>query len=175
MTEKELINAAKRGDQAAYGQLIQKYHRGLTHHVTMMTHDSDLGDDLAQDAMIKAYFALDTYNDTYHFSTWIYRIATNKALDYLKRKHHISLESVPNLPSVERNHVLENENNAEHEAALRRLRQAITKLPLNYQTVISLYYWQHLTYPQIAIVMDVPINTIRTWLKRSKSALKEML
>jgi RNA polymerase sigma-70 factor (ECF subfamily) len=92
-------------------------------------------------------------------------------LDYLKKRRHISLDDTPELlsnsPSPQEQAV-KNENAKE-------LHIAVRKLPVKYQTVISLYYWQDQKYEDIAEILNIPIGTVRTWLKRAKTQLKEEL
>ena len=171
MDEKEIIKQILAGKIEKYQQLLERYQPGLVHHCFAMTHDAEIANDLTQEACIKAYFQLKRYKQEYRFSTWLYKIATNLCFDFLKKRRHISLEDIPeqvsNLPSPQEQAV-QNESASE-------LHTAIKELPLKYQTVISLYYWQERSYEEIAEIMQVPLGTVRTWLKRSKEQLKEVL
>lgn len=171
MDEKETIKQILAGDSQKYRLLLERYQPGLVRHCFTMVNDYDLANDLTQEACVKVYFQLKKYNDTYRFSTWLYKIATNLCLDFLKKRHHVSLDDIPepisNLPSPQEK-AIKNESVWE-------LHQAVKKLPLKYQTVISLYYWQEQTYEEIADIMQIPLGTVRTWLKRAKEHLKEDL
>jgi RNA polymerase sigma-70 factor (ECF subfamily) len=136
-----------------------------------MVKDEDVANDMAQEACIKAYLQLGRYRPEHRFSTWLYKIATNTCLDYLRSRHHVALDDIPELPA--NSPLPEAEASANDEA--RRLHQAVAKLPLKYQTAISLYYWQDLSYEEIADIMNTPLNTVRTWLRRAKEQLQEEL
>jgi RNA polymerase sigma-70 factor, ECF subfamily len=171
MQENQVIKRVLEGDTEQYGLLLERYQPGLVHHCFAMVHDSDLANDMAQEACIKAYLQLGRYNPQHRFSTWLYKIATNCCLDYLKRRHHFSLDGVPEPPSL----APLPQQAAEQSEQATELHAAVSRLPLNYQTVVSLYYWHDRTYEEIADIMNVPINTVRTWLRRAKERLQEDL
>jgi RNA polymerase sigma-70 factor (ECF subfamily) len=171
MDEHEIIKQILGGDIEKYRLLLERYQKGLVHHCLNMVNDYDIANDLTQEACIKAYLQLKRYKEDYRFSTWLYKIATNLCLDFLKKRRHVSLDDIPepmsNLPSPQEQ-IIKNE-------VTTKLYQTIKQLPLKYQTVISLYYWQEQSYEEIAEIMNVPLGTVRTWLKRAKDALKEEL
>ncbi len=171
MDEKKIINQILAGDDKKYKLLLERYQPGLVRHCLAMVHDPEQANDLVQEASIKAYFQLKKYDDKYRFSTWIYKIATNLSLDYLRKKKHFSLEDVSDL----RSNMPTPPEELDKKEAVNSVQKAVMKLPIKYQGVISLYYWQDQTYEEIAHIMNVPTNTIRTWLKRAKEKLKEEL
>jgi len=171
MDEKEIIKRILAGETDQYRLLLERYQKGLVYHCYTMINDYDLAHDFTQEACIKVYLQLKTYKATYRFSTWLYKIATNLCLDFLRKKRHISLDDIPELFS---NKLSPQEEAIKNESAT-QLHQAIKQLPLKYQTVISLYYWQERSYEEIAEILRVPLGTVRTWLKRAKEKLKEEL
>ncbi|MDP2267613.1 MAG: sigma-70 family RNA polymerase sigma factor, partial [Deltaproteobacteria bacterium] len=80
------VNRASGGDQAAFGLLMRKYHQPLYFHVLRMVHYRDLVEDLLQEIFAKTFDNIHSFNPTYAFSTWLYRIATNHTIDYLRKK-----------------------------------------------------------------------------------------
>ena len=171
MDEKEIIRAILSGDTEKYRLLLERYQPGLVRHCFAMTHDYETANDLTQEASIKAYLNLKKYQESYRFSTWLYKIATNLCLDFLRKKRHISLDDIPepvSNSSTPQEQLIQKESASE-------VHKAVRSLPLKYQTVISLYYWQEQKYEEIAEIMNVPVNTVRTWLKRAKEQLKEEL
>jgi len=177
MTEPERINQARRGDQAAFNELAEWYYPRLQRHLAIMLHDADLADDMAQEALIAAYLQLHRYRDQYRFSTWLYRIATNKALDHLKKRHAFSLDQAFELAAGTdlQAEVIDRENEQLRDTQVASLREAIVHLPPPYQAVVSLYYWNDQTYPEIALILGRPVGTIRTWLHRAKAQLRKEL
>lgn len=168
MTDQEIVCKVLQGDRNTYAELVERHHRGLTCHICNMVKDAEVADDLAQDAFIKAYWGLKRYNPDYQFSTWIYRIATNLALDWLRKRRNISLDDIPE-PAAPEDDWLKRKELAG------KIQVALEQLSGKYQTVIRLHYWQGLGYNQMSEVMDVPIGTIKTWLYRAKGQLKEKL
>ena len=94
MDEKEIIRQILSGDDEKYRLLLERYQPGLVRHCMAMIHDYDSANDLTQEASIKAYFNLKKYQENYRFSTWLYKIATNLCLDFLRKKRHISLDDI---------------------------------------------------------------------------------
>lgn len=170
MTDDEIISRMKRGDIDAFEMLITRYEIGLLRHICIMTQDSDMAQDICQDAFVRAYLNINKYDAKYSFSTWLYGIAVNRALDYLRKKRSICLDSIPEI-KVESN--LEEKLVLKDTAEL--VRRAVAKLPLKYQMVVSLYYWRQFQYQEIAEILNVPMNTVKTWLRRAKAELKEEL
>jgi RNA polymerase sigma-70 factor, ECF subfamily len=171
MQEQQVIKQILAGNTDQYGILLERYQPGLVRHCFAMVHDPDVANDMAQEAGIKAYLQLGRYRSAYRFSTWLYKIATNCCLDYLKQRHHLSLGDILETPSP----AATPHDQVEASDEARHLHAAISRLPLNYQTVISLYYWHDQSYEDIAIIMNIPLNTVRTWLRRAKDRLQEEL
>jgi RNA polymerase sigma-70 factor (ECF subfamily) len=171
MEELEIIAQVLRGDQERYSWLVERYQQGLVYHCVALVHDLDTAEEVAQISLTKAYFKLKSYSPEYRFSTWLYKIATNACFDHLRRAQHISLDDIPVLPAVMDSHLerVIKQDEASH------LRAAVAGLPLKYQMVISLHYWREQTYEEIALIMDIPLGTVKTWLYRAKAMLKEKL
>src|SRR5256885_6062109 len=136
MDEKEIIKEVLAGHTEKYGLLLERYQPGLVRHCYAMIYDYESANDITQEACIKAYLRLKKYNDSYRFSTWLYKIATNLCLDFLRKRRHISLDDIPELIS---NHLSPQEEAIKNESTI-KLHRAMKRLPLKYQTVISLYY-----------------------------------
>jgi RNA polymerase sigma-70 factor (ECF subfamily) len=168
--EAELIAQTKQGDHAAYAELINRYKNALYHHCFAITRDEDVAEDIAQDTFITAYYKLTLYNPQYRLSTWLFRIATNKALNHFKKTAQESRASDEAIESVVSTQPLPHQQ-AEHT----ELRQAITQLKPEYRAVISLYYWQGLKYSDIAQAMGAPEGSIKVWMKRAKEQLRKEL
>jgi len=171
MDEETIVTAVLRGDSGQYRLLIERYHVGLIIHCERLVGDRQTAEDIAQEAYIAAYQKLESFNPRKaRFSTWLYRIATNKALDYLRAHKRVipnenvdelSEEAAPDYETMERNN---------------EVREAVQALePPTFKQVIEAYYWQGKSYEQIATDMSIPINTVRTWLRRAKVKLRSEL
>ena len=171
MNEEQTIQKVIAGDTDAYAHLVARYHVGLIIHCERLVGDRDQAEDIAQEAFIKAFNKLSEFKPAKsRFSTWLYRIATNKAIDYLRA----SKRKVP----VEDIELVADEAAPDYEAeeTKREVRDAVAKLqPPTHRQVIEAYYWEGKSYEQIAEHLQVPLNTVRTWLRRAKQQLKEQL
>ena len=128
--------------------------------------------DLAQEAFIKAYQRLETFDSKYAFSTWLYRIARNLALKQIEIK-----AKAPKLVEIDSRFDLGQsfEADDQKEIDFEALQSAIKRLKPEYQEVINLYYWNDKSYAEIAQILSCPVNTVRTWLLRSKEIIRKEL
>lgn len=173
MKDNELQHSARSGDAAAFTKLGGAYYPGFCRHASYLVHDNDVAQDIVQDALIKAYINIHTYDPERSFSTWVYKIVTNCAFDYLRKKKDQSLDDLEEVPAEESNLLIEQEEAAIREEQLVTLRKAIAQLPPHYQAVVNLYYWEGKSYDEIAAIMQKPLGTIKVWLYRAKRQLKE--
>jgi RNA polymerase sigma-70 factor (ECF subfamily) len=171
MNETNVIKKILAGDTNAYEHLVARYHVGLIIHCERLVGDRDAAEDIAQEAFIKAYNNLRTFDPAKsRFSTWLYKIATNKAIDHLRAaKRKVPVEDIELIAD----HAAPD---YEAEETKRQVRDAVTTLqPPTYRQVIQAYYWEGKSYEQIAQELSTPINTVRTWLRRAKQQLRSDL
>ncbi len=169
--ERILIAKILNGQTELYRELVDRYHRGLIIYLLNMLGDEMQAEDIAQDAFLQAYRKLDTFNPTYSFSTWLYRIAMNMSLRYMaKSKRGVELYEATLIYEGDSLEELYGRNEAK-----KAIRQAVSTLNPNYQQVINLYYWSGKNYEEISQILGCPIGTVRTWLARSKQSLREEL
>jgi RNA polymerase sigma-70 factor, ECF subfamily len=168
--EAQLIAQSIDGDHLAYAELVDRYKNALYHHCFAIVRDEDEAEDITQDTFITAYYKLASYDATYRLSTWLFKIATNKALNQLqKRKREITdgEQILDAVASTQRGPADLSEDAELHEH--------VARLLPNYRTVISLYYWQGKSYAEIAHILDVPEGTVKGWMNRAKSQLRKEL
>lgn len=168
--EAELIAHSINGNHEAYGVLIDRYKKAIYYHCFAIVHDEDLAEDIAQETFITAYYKLKLYKSEYKLSTWLFKIATNKALNALKKsKRDTSVDDAifETIASTQ--------PSSEKMSEYSELREAVERLELKHRIVISLYYWQGLSYEEIASVMSSPIGSVRGWMYRAKETLRKEL
>lgn len=168
--ENEIIQSVLDGADR-YSELVERYHVGLILHCEHLVGDRDEAEDVAQEAFVKAYLTLKRYDASRaRFSTWLYRIATNEAIDYLrKHKRRVYVEDLEAIAEASMPEYIEEDER-------RTVRQAVRQLqPPEQRRVIEAYFWEGKSYQEIADEMHTPINTIRTWIRRAKLQLKEKL
>jgi RNA polymerase sigma-70 factor (ECF subfamily) len=171
MKEKDCIAQILSGDTELYRELVDRYQTGLIIHCENILKDRQDGEDIAQEAFIKAYKNLSSFEaEKASFSTWLYRIATNLCIDMLrknKRKVHVKdiefyLEAM--LPK----HIEQEEIN--------HIRKLVAELePPKYAEIIKSYFWEGKSYQELADAYDTSTGTIGTWMSRAKLQLKEKL
>lgn len=169
--EKEHIAKIRAGSSDAYRVLVERYQTGLIIHCENILKNRQEGEDVAQEAFIKAYRNLEDFSEGKgRFSTWLYRIATNLCIDTLrKNKRRVHVKDIEShLEAVLPNHI-ENEE-------VEQLRAAIETLePPKYAEIIKAYFWEGKSYQEIAAQHHTSTNTIGTWISRAKGQLKEKL
>ena len=181
--EKALIERCKRGDLAAFNDLVRKYEKQVYNFAYRLTGNYDDANDVAQDAFLRVFNAIGSFRGDASFSTWLFRITTNVFLDERKRaKAHpqASLDEYLELgessvtrqiedPSPTPEAVLEESERAQI------LSNAVSDLPEYQRAMITLYHGQQKSYEEIAEIMDLPIGTVKSRLNRARLALKEKL
>jgi len=178
--DRQWIERALRGDQSAYSLLMKKYERPLYFHVLGIIRRTDEVDDLVQDIFAKAFVALQTYAPEYAFSTWIYKIASNHAIDYLRKKKlkTVSIyrqtedgESEMELPDTTYQpdrHILEDQRRT-------LISEAIASLPEKYHRVIVMRHQQEMAYEDIAESLNLPLGTVKAHIFRAREMLNKFL
>lgn len=170
------------GDQRAYERLVGKYQIPLTRHVGRMVRDSQQVDDLVQEAFVKAFKSLARYSPDYAFSTWLYRIATNHTIDYIRKKKlpTFSIDKpvatrdgelqmqIPDTTYRPDRDIVTGQRNA-------ILSDAIDALPPKYHRVIVMRHQQELSYDEIATELDLPLGTVKAHIFRARALLNKAL
>ncbi len=164
-------------DRDVFGVLIKRYQDRMQRYVRRISSFSDdLISDIIQNTFIKAYLNLNSFDTDLQFSSWLYRIAHNETISYLrKNKKHIeaslmpddSLEEFLGDIDIEREHMTQNDAGV--------LWQAIRSLKQKYQDVIMLKYFEHKSYDEISDIIEKPPGTVATWISRAKQDIKKYL
>jgi len=177
-----LVEQALAGKEDAFSQLMQKYGKALYHHIYRMVRTKGEVEDLVQESFIKAFSALSSYSSDFAFSTWLYKIATNHTIDYLRKR------KLPTF-SIDKP-ILTKDGNLEYEvpdityrpdrhvvADQRRqlIQEAIDSLPEKYHRVIVLRHQQEKSYEEIAQELDLPLGTVKAHIFRARKLLYKYL
>jgi len=180
--DSQLIRRALRGDDAAYKRLMTKYHDAIANFIGRMVHDRAQVEDLTQEAFIKAFASLRTFNDEFAFSTWLYKIATNNSIDHIRKKklQMYSIDKPVEAPDSEYTFELPDDTyEADREIIAdqraRMLQEAIAALPEKYRRVIQLRHVEERTYEEIAKSLKLPIGTVKAHIFRARELLYKSL
>lgn len=180
--DRDLVELALSGDESAYEALLDKYRLALQRHVGRMVRDKAEVDDLVQECFIKAFTALQSYSSEYAFSTWLYKIATNHTIDYLRKKKLPTMSidrpigakdgemeyELPDTTYRPDRHIVEDQRKE-------LLRDAIDALPPKYHRVIVMRHQQEKSYEEIARELDLPLGTVKAHIFRARALLYKYL
>ena len=184
--DNDLVREFIAGDEAAFVQLVTKYKDALTNYLNGMVGDYDIAIDLCQETFLRVYKNITRYSNVYQFSTWIYRIATNLAIDemrFRKRRGQVFYNNVwaRRGPDDERQEVeISDIRYSPGDAVLRKessqvLRDAIRSLPEKYRTAFIMKEIQELPYDTIAEMLKCSSGTIKSRLHRARELLQRKL
>jgi len=178
--ETKLVRRARHGDLTAYDELVRRYQERIYATVYHMTANHEDANDLAQEAFIKAYQALKTFKGGSSFYTWVYRIAVNRTLNFLKQRKNRTQFSLNDLDfNAEHNPdlvALISEKTPRREAGLaelqEKLNEAMQKLSEQHRFVVTLHDVQGLAHEEIAEIMDCNVGTVRSRLFYARQQLQ---
>ena len=170
-SELQWIARAQDGDRQAFGELVYRYREGVINVVYRMCGDANLADDAAQEAFIRAWQHLPRYRPRSPFRNWLYRIATNVALDVLRHEREsVDIEDVPLIASA-----IDPEAAVERNERAERVRQAVLALAPASRVVLILREYEALSYKEIAETLDIPVGTVMSRLNYARTQLRETL
>lgn len=178
-----VIKARDKGDQQAYASLMNRYREPLYYMLLKMTGCTTDAEDLTIEAFGKAFKSIDTYTPDYAFSTWLFRIATNNCIDFIRKKRAPTV-SMDNLyTDIDGENVAINipsENLDPEEIIIDRqkkeaMRDIVAKLKPHYKILIELRYFDEKTYDEIAEQLQIPIGTVKAKLFRAREFLSQMI
>ena len=182
LTDKELIENALTGDQNAYRQLMTRHQMAIFHIVFKIVRDKETAADLVQETFMKAFASLATYRAEFKFSTWLYRIAANCAIDYLRKQRirTLSLDAptetadgrieieVPDYSHSPEKDLVDHERRVS-------INDAIDALPDKYRLVIVYRHKDNKSYEEIAEALNIPLGTVKARIFRARELLKKKL
>lgn len=179
LTDVELIAKAIRGREDGFEELVRRYQRPITAYVYRMLNDYESSLDVTQEVFIKVYNSLEKYSSDYKFSTWLYRIAHNAAIDHMRRNS-------ANLQSLETENdegayqmqiespLLTPEQERERSEWRSEIEAVVKCLPSVYRELILLRHAQDLSYDEIAEVTNLPLGTVKNRLFRAREMMREI-
>jgi len=179
----DVVRRILAGEDHLYEVLVDRYKNRLFRFIARYTNDAEDARDVAQEVFVKVYGALDSYDPRYRFSTWLFRIAGNAAIDHLRRRKMktVSLE-VPDDGGEGGSKTLDLPDlkpDPFEDLARQRLRKAldaaIERLPDDYRELISLRHYGEMPYEEIAELKGMPLGTVKNKLFRARQALRDLL
>jgi RNA polymerase sigma-70 factor (ECF subfamily) len=180
LADGDLVSTAIAGRESAFEELVRRYQRPIASYVYRMVGDYDAALDLTQEVFIKVYNSLSRYRSEFKFSTWIYKIAHNAAIDHLRRYSTREQILAAGLEDGRPEIAIESRRltpEQESERAERRteIESVVQLLPAAYRELIILRHSHDLSYDEIAEVAGLPLGTVKNRLFRAREAMRELL
>jgi RNA polymerase sigma-70 factor (ECF subfamily) len=183
MTDQDVVLRARSGQEAAYRELIRRYERPIFALLFRMVRDRELAEDLAQETFVKALNAIDSYRPEFKFSSWIFKIANNAAIDHLRRREldTLSLDGSPHAETPEAMQATALQIGARQESPLDTveakelggaIEAAIGSLRPEYRSCILLRHVEGRAYEEIAEILNLPLGTVKTYIHRARNELR---
>ncbi|MEM8886442.1 MAG: sigma-70 family RNA polymerase sigma factor [Bacteroidota bacterium] len=181
--DRELVAAAQRGENKAFETLLKKYRKAVYYLLLKMVKNADDAEDLTQEAFAKAFNSIEKFDSKFAFSTWLFRIATNNCIDFIRKKRvqTISIDSsIEGDDGSSMRFDVKDENLDPNETMLKQQRKrylnmAIERLPEKYRTLVELRYFRELSYEEVATELSIPLGTVKAQLFRARELLNQEL
>jgi RNA polymerase sigma-70 factor, ECF subfamily len=186
LSDQEVVLMARAGREAAYRELIRRYERPIFALLFRMVRDRELAEDLSQETFVKALNAIESYRPEFKFSSWIFKIANNAAIDHLRRREldTLSLDGSPHAETPEAMQATALQIGARQESPLDTVEAkelggaieiAIGRLRPEYRSCILLRHVEGRAYEEIAEMLDLPLGTVKTYIHRARNELRQAL
>jgi RNA polymerase sigma-70 factor (ECF subfamily) len=186
LSDQEVVLMARAGRETAYRELIRRYERPIFALLFRMVRDRELAEDLSQETFVKALNAIESYRPEFKFSSWIFKIANNAAIDHLRRREldTLSLVGSPHAETPEAMQATALQIGARQESPLDTVEAkelggaieiAIGRLRPEYRSCILLRHVEGRAYEEIAEMLDLPLGTVKTYIHRARNELRQAL
>ena len=186
LSDQEVVLLARSGREAAYRELIRRYERPVFALLFRMVRDRELAEDLSQETFVKALNAIESYRPEFKFSSWIFKIANNAAIDHLRRREldTLSLDGSPHAETPEAMQATALQIGVRQESPLdtveakelgSEIEAAIGRLRPEYRSCILLRHVEGRAYEEIAEILDLPLGTVKTYIHRARNELRVAL
>lgn len=170
LSDEEIVGKVRSVDRELYALIIERYQSKLTRYATHLVNDKDKALDIVQNAFIKAFINLHGFDTKKKFSSWIYRIVHNEAMNSVKKyQKEIKMPEDFDFPSDE-----DITKEFEQKENIAKVETCLSKIPLLYSEPLSLYYLDEKTYEEISDILRMPMGTVATRISRAKIAMKHI-
>ncbi len=179
----ELVGLAIDGDQLAYAELMGRYRESIYYMMLKMVKNTDDADDLTIEAFGKAFNRLEQYSPSYAFSTWLFKIASNNCIDFIRKKRikvtsmdaGIEMNDGEKVRIDAKSNTRDPEETLEHKQKVLHMRELVTKLKPRYRILVEKRYFEELSYEEISEELNLPLGTVKAQLFRARDFLANMM
>jgi RNA polymerase sigma factor (sigma-70 family) len=176
-----LVNQAKGGDEKAYASLMNRYRDSIYFMLLKMVNNASDAEDLTIEAFGKAFRNIESYTPSYAFSTWLFKIATNNCVDFIRKKQQtpspldLQQEDLDNATINIQSDLPDPEEHLINQQKISALKEIVNQLKPRYKALIELRYYKEYSYEEISKELNLPIGTVKAQLNRAKSLLYNIL
>ena len=178
-----LVEAVIKGDQSAYAELMERYRDSIYFMMLKMVKNADDADDLTIEAFGKAFNRLKQYSPNYAFSTWLFKIASNNCINFIRKKR-IKMTSMDSGVKTDEGETMyidarstakDPEQEVMHNQKVKHMRELVSKLKPRYRVLVEKRYFEELSYEEISQELDLPLGTVKAQLFRARDFLANMM
>jgi RNA polymerase sigma-70 factor (ECF subfamily) len=170
LSDEKLIEKIRSSDQELYSLIVERYQNKLLRYAVGLIHDEDLAADIVQESFIKAFVNLKGFNTKKKFSSWIYRIVHNEAINTIKRyQKEIQLPEGIDFRSDE-----DVEKDFEKKEGVEEVKKCLAKMPQMYSEPLALFYIDERSYGEISDILRIPMGTVAVRINRAKTLMKKL-
>jgi len=170
LTDEEVVEITRANDKEAYAEIIKRYQDKLMRYATYLLNDNDKATDVVQESFIKAYINLNSFNTKKKFSSWIYRIVHNQAMNLID-KHK---KEMPLLNNVNFDSGINVEEEYTKGEIIGMVKDCLSEIPVLYKEPLSLHFLEDKSYKEIGDILRTPIGTVGTRINRAKLLMKKI-
>lgn len=175
LSDEQVVQLVIKEDQDLYEILVRRYDKKLLKYIQHYVQEEDKALDVVQETFIKAFINLNGFNQKLKFSSWIYRIAHNEAINYIKKyEREISSDKNDWVKNI-KDHYIDLEGDFRRQETKEKIREALKKLSLKYQEVLWLYFFEEKSYEEISDILRISVGTVGTQINRGKRLLGEII
>lgn len=171
-TDEEIVEQVRNNNPQVYEEIIYRYENKLIRYAQYLTQDTEISKDVVQDALVKAYENLQSFDTKRKFSSWIYRIVHNQAINVLKKRKR----EITGKFDLFENVLSQNESveeNYETESIKKMVHSCLQKIPVKYSEPLVLFFLEEKSYEEISDILKMPVGTVGTRINRGKKLLGE--
>lgn len=175
-TDIDIIRSVQQGNTEAFGELMERYEGKLTRYLRRFLQNEDTITDVLQDTLIKAYVNIQSFDERYTFSSWVYRIAHNEAVNAIKKKKSVPFSwfdpeaLVPYFAYHDKT-----EKTIDLETLKKDIEKVLGRLPQMYREILILFFYEDLSYKEISLILKIPISSVGVRINRAKRKVHDLI
>lgn len=170
LSDEQLVEKVRSADQELYALLVKRYENKLLRYATSLVKDEDRASDIIQESFIKAFINLKGFNTNKSFSSWIYRIVHNEAINTIK-KYQKEVKLPENIDFKSNENI---EEEFDKKEIVKKVQQCLKEIPIIYVEPITLFYIEEKSYEEISDILRLPMGTVATRINRAKKILRNL-